>query len=198
MSKKLHTTPKLDEEDSIDSMPEADVKDIVDLTSILPIDISLPEDIKGKTIYEQRILNEHITDEDKVYLISKVGKDKYQELFEACLDWNYAVTQKAINYSLENSRKETLNELIKSEAFKTIIDVHNELIKKEEEGILKFLENLISHQKYNFLIIYMYLTKKIYLDTHNVQLHSLGFTQDILNILTKNIGLSIKTLQIQD
>ena len=172
MSKKSHKKSESNVEDSIDSI------------SVLPINISLAEDIKGKTIYEQKTLNEHITDEDKVYLISKVGEDKYNKLFEACLDWNYAVTQKAINYSLENSRKETLNELIESEPFKTIIDVHDELIRAEEKvGILKFLENLISHQKYNFLVIYMYLTKKIYLDTHNVHLHSLGFTQEILNIL---------------
>lgn len=191
MSKKSHKKSESNVEDSIDStsvlpinvsLPE-DVEDGIDSTSILPKNISLPEDIKGKTIYEQKILNEHITDEDKVYLISKVGEDTYKKLFEACLDWNYAVTQKAINYSLENSRKETLNELINSNPFKTIIDVHNELIMSEKAGILKFLENLISHQKYNFLVIYMYLTKKIYLDTHNVHLHSLGFTQDILNIL---------------
>lgn len=183
MSKKPHKKSESNVEDSIDSTSEPDLKDIIDLTSILPIDISLPEDIKGKTIYEQKILNEHITDEDKVYLIAKVGKDKYQKLFEACLDWNYGVTEKAINYSLENRRKEVLDELIGSKSFETIISIHNELIKTEECGIFKFLENLISHQKYNFLIIYMYLTKKIYLDTHNVHLHSLGFTQDILNIL---------------
>ena len=126
-------------------------------------------------------------EEELIKIINDIkieDEDKYKKLFEACLDWNYAVTQKAINYSLENSRKETLNELIESEPFKTIIDVHDELIRAEEKvGILKFLENLISHQKYNFLVIYMYLTKKIYLDTHNVHLHSLGFTQEILNIL---------------
>ena len=59
MSKKSHKKSESNVEDSIDS------------TSVLPINISLPEDIKGKTIYEQKILNEHITDEDKVYLNGK-------------------------------------------------------------------------------------------------------------------------------
>lgn len=163
---------------------ELEVEEIINSDLVLPINISLPEDAQGKTLYEQKILNEHILDEDKIYLISEIGKDEYQKFFEACLDWNYTVTQKSIGYSVDyNSQKKTLNELVKSEFFKTIIDVHTKLINEEGQGILKFLENLISHQKYNFLVIHMYLTRAIYPNTHNVYLHSLGFTQDILNIL---------------
>ena len=135
--------------------------------------------------------------QDQDHLIKLIGAETYNQLLEACTQWDILVTQNSVDFASLTNRQKVISGMLENKNFKTIIEIHNKikaLQEKDGQGIIPFLIDLIQHQQYDFLIPHMFLTGKVLDGYKNVHFNFLGFPADI----TKAIEFSTHGLDSQE
>lgn len=123
---------------------------------------------------------------DQDYLIKLIGGTTYNQLLEACGQWNILVIRNSSNFESLTNRQKVMSDMWENKNFKTIIEVHNKIKIAEGEGgqgAIPLLVDFIKHQQYDFLIPHMFLTGKVLDGYHNVHFSFLGSLGDIMNAI---------------
>ena len=123
---------------------------------------------------------------DQDYLINLIGGTTYNQLLEACGQWNILITSNSSNFESLTNRQKIMSSMFENENFKTIIEAHNKIKTAEGEGgqgVIPLLIDLIQHQQFDFLIPHMFLTGKVLDGYYNVHFSCLGSIGDIMNAI---------------
>lgn len=123
---------------------------------------------------------------DQEYLIKLISGTTYNQLLEACGQWNILVTGNRSNLKILENRQKAIFSMLENENFKIIIEIHNKIKTAEGEGgqgVIPLLIDMIRHLQFDFLIPHMFLTGKVLDGYHNVHFSCLGSPGDIMNVI---------------
>lgn len=151
-------------------------------------------DIKGESIEIKKLSFLPI---DQDYLIKLIGGEAYNQLLDACFQWDKLFIENSVDFASLTNRQKVISDMLENKNFKTIIEMHNKikaLQEESEKGIIPFLIDFIQHQQYDFLIPHMFLTGKVLEGYDKVHFNFLGFPADI----AKAIEYSIYKLDTQE